>query len=152
MTRATEILRHAGEYVALRATAWPQRLAILEERRRIDLFQRARPYIAPDLAQAIHAFRGLCPILDSDACRHDMRAAEGREVELVRAWLDASDINDETQNAWFQHAQDRHGITATEDGWFTDDTFFCGLHEVWYSRRAQANYPINAVTMRARLE
>ncbi len=139
MTRATEILRQAGGYVALRATAWPQRLAILEDRRRTDLFQRARPYVAPDLVQAINAFRGLCPVLDSDACRRDMRAAEGREVELVRAWLDASDFEDDTQEAWFQHAQDQHGITATEDGWFAGDTFFCSLHEVWYSQRAQAN-------------
>ena len=125
MTRATEILRQAGGNVALRATAWPQRLAILEDRRRTDLFQRARPYVAPDLVQAINAFRGLCPVLDSDACRRDMRAAEGREVELVRAWLDASDFEDDTQEAWFQHAQDQHGITATEDGWFAGDTFFC---------------------------
>lgn len=139
MTRATDILRRAEGCVALRATPLFERLAILDDRRRSHLFQRARASVAPDLARAINAFRALCPVLDSYACRRDMQALDGHEAELVRAWLDASDIDDAGKGAWFQHAQDQYGTYFTEDGWFTDDAFFCELHGVWYSRRTQAH-------------
>ena len=138
MTRATEILRHAGGYVALRATAWPQRLAILEDRRRIDLFQRARPQVASDLARALGAFRGLCRLLDNRTTSRDILALNGSGLELVRAWLDVSDISGAEQDAWFERAHERHGIAVTEDGWFTDEIFVCELHDIPYSRRTQS--------------
>ncbi len=135
MTHAIDILRHAGGFVVLRATELFERLAILEDRRRTQSFHRARPHIAPDLAQAIEAFRGLCPDLDCEAYSDDVQALNHHETELVRAWLDASNIDGEAQEAWLQHAFDQHGIHVTEDGWFTDEVFCCELHDVWYSRR-----------------
>ena len=139
MTRALDILHDAGGYVAPRATNLFKRLAIFEDRRRLEIFQRARPQVAPDLAQVLNAFRGLCPVIDSSTSSRDMIALKDSESDLVRAWLDASDIIDTAQDAWFERARDKHGITVTEDGWFTDDAFVCELHDVWYSRRAQAN-------------
>ena len=139
MTHAIDILHDAGGYVALRATRLPKRLAILEDRRRLELFQRARPHVAPDLAKVLNAFRGLCPVVDSTTCSRDIVVLKDSETDLVRAWLVISDITDTAQDAWFQRAQEQHGIYITEDGWFTDQTFYCDLHDVWYSRRAQAN-------------
>ena len=41
MTHAIDILYDAGGYVALRATSLLKRLAIFEDRRRLEMFQRA---------------------------------------------------------------------------------------------------------------
>ncbi len=135
MTRAIDILRHAGGYVVLRATNLFERLAILEDRRRIQAFHQARPNIAPDLAQVLDAFRGLCQVINGEAYDRDVQALNHQEAELVRAWLDASDIDDDAQEAWLERAHEQHGIYVTEDGWFTDEVFYCDLHDVWYSRR-----------------
>ena len=139
MTRAIDILRHAGGYVDLRATTVFERLAIHEDRRRIASFQRARPHIAPDLAHAIGAFRLLCPILGNSTRERDAQTMNGSEADLVRAWLDGSGLTDANEDAWFEHAQGRLGIYLTEDGWFTDEVFFCELFDVWYSRRSQSH-------------
>ncbi len=139
MTRAIESLRHAGGFVDLRATNMFERLAIFEDRCRVELFQRARPHVAPDLARAIGAFRLLCPNLENKTCARDAQALTGREADLVHAWLDSSGIAGDDADAWFEQARDRQGIYLTEDGWFTDEAFYCELHEVWYSRRTSSH-------------
>ena len=139
MTRAIDTLRQSGGFVDLRATNVFERLAILEGRRRVELFQRARPHAAPDLAHAIGAFRLLCPNLESRACARDAQALSGSEADLVHAWLDISGVAGDDADAWFALARDRQGIYLTEDGWFTDEVFFCELHEVWYSRRTPSH-------------
>ena len=138
MTLASDILRRAGDAL-LRASPWPARLAILEDRRRLKLLQRARPSVPLCLASAINAYRPLCPRLDDEAFDHDARALEGSELSLVMDWLDASGICDSEKDAWLAHAEARCDLHATEDNWFTSRVFFCGLHEVWYSRRTQAH-------------
>ena len=139
MTRAIDSLRHAGGFVDLRATNVFERLAIFEDRRRVELFQRARPHAAPDLTQAIGAFRLLCPYLENRTCARDAQTLSGSEVDRVNAWLAISGIAGDDADAWFEQARDRQGIYLTEDGWFTDEAFYCELHEVWYSRRTSSH-------------
>ena len=146
MTRAIDSLCSAGGFVDLRATNVFARLAILEDRRRVESFQRAKPHAAPDLARAIGAFRLLCPVLENMTCARDQGALSGSEADRVNAWLDSSDIAGNDADAWFEQARDRQGIYLTEDGWFTDEAFYCELHEVWYSRRT----PTHQVVVRWR--
>lgn len=139
MTCAIEILRHAGGNAGLRACGLHERLSIHEDRRRVAVFQRAQPDVLPDLARALCAFRLLCRKPENETCVQDARALSGSEADTVDAWLEASGISSNHQEAWFAQARDRYGIQVTEDGWFTDRSFFCGLHEVWYSKRTQAH-------------
>ena len=90
MTHATQILRHGGGCVPLRATNLFARLALYEDRRRLTLLQRARPDIPLDLADTLNAFRPLCRDLDNPTCASDMQALDNTEVEVVRTWLEAS--------------------------------------------------------------
>lgn len=138
MTLATEILRHAGE-VFLRPLAWPGRLAILEDRRRLELFQRARPLVPLTLAATIHAYRPVCADPDNSAFARDAEALKGTEWSEVQEWLQASGLTDGDQAAWQEAAEARFALYPTEDDWFTDAVFFCELHEVWYSRRTQSH-------------
>jgi hypothetical protein len=139
MTRTTQILRQGGACVPPRAASLFARLALFEDRRRLELLQRARPDVPLDLADTLDAFRHLCRDLDNPAAARDMQALDNTEVEVVRIWLEASGFCPDTQEAWFQHAQDHHGLYATEDGEFTDTVFFCELHDAWYSRRTQSH-------------
>lgn len=139
MTRATQILRHGGGCVPLRATNLFARLAFYEDRSRLALLQRARPDVPLDLAHALDAFRPLCMDLDNATCTRDMQALDNTELEVVRTWLGASGLCPATQEAWFQQAQDHQGLYATEDGEFTRTAFFCELHDAWYSRRTQSH-------------
>ena len=138
MTRAADILRHAGE-VFLRSMPWPQRLAILEDCRRLELFQRARPEVSLDLVSTIGAYRPLCIDTRSTTCGDDMQRLDGTEWSQVQEWLRASGLADGGQAEWLEAAESRFDLHATEDDWFTDSAFFCELHEVWYSRRIQSH-------------
>ena len=139
MTQATQALRRGGGCVPARATNLFARLAFHEDRRRLDLLQRARPEVPLDLAHALDAFRPLCADLSSTACANDMQVLNNREVDVVRAWLEASGFDGAEQEDWFQRAEEHHGLYVTEDGEFTDKVFFCELHDVWYSRRTQSH-------------
>ena len=68
MTIAIEILRHAGEEPRVGACVLFERLAILEDRRRVTLFQRARPSLALALAFTLGVFRPLCQ--DEGVCAY----------------------------------------------------------------------------------
>lgn len=137
MTCAADILRHAGE-AFLRSAPWPDRLAILEDRRRLDLFQRARPDLSLALVSRIGAYRPLCIDTRAATCDDDMRSLKGAESSQVRAWLRASGLTDVGQAEWMEVAESRFDLHATEDDWFTDSAFFCELHGVWYSCRTQS--------------
>ena len=138
MTLASDTLRRAGE-VFLRSPPWPERLAIFEERRRLDHFQRARPLVSQALVATIHAYRLLCIDCQNTAFADDVRALEGTEWSQVRDWLRTSGLTDAGQADWLEAAESRFGLHATEDDWFTASAFFCELHEVWYSRRTHAH-------------
>ena len=142
MTVATEILRHAEDEPRLRAGFLFARLTFHEDRRRRDLLQRARPEVPLALADTLHAFRPLCADLSRPACATDMQALNNSEADVVRAWMDASGFSDVQQYAWFQRAEEHHGLYVTEDGEFTNKAFFCELHDVWYSRRTQWHHVV----------
>ena len=68
-----------------------------------------------------------------------MRALTEQDPANIVQWLEDSGFDSTASDAWFTTAEETCGIYRTEDGWFTDRTFFCELHEVWYSRRTQAH-------------
>ena len=139
MTAAIQIFRHAEDGVRLRAGFLFERLAILEDRRRAALLQRARPVLELSLARALQAWRPISPDCAAGQYRADMVSVAGSTLSELEAWLEASGIDEDARFTWFTTAEETCGIYRTEDGWFTDRAFFCELHEVWYSRRTQAH-------------
>ena len=139
MTIAIEILRHAGEEPRVGACVLFERLAILEDRRRVTLFQRARPSLALALAFTLGVFRPLCQDEGVCAYREDMQVLAGGDLSDVEGWLRESGFDDEASAAWFERAETACGVYRTEDGWFTDKVFFCQLHDAWYSRRTESH-------------
>ncbi len=145
MTNAIQILRRAGGCQDLRATPVLERLAILEDCRRAQEFQRARD-VPFALASSIGAHRFICGSALNSASTRDARALEGIETVIVEDWLDDSGIGGAEAEDWFERAQERLSLQRTEDGWFTAAIFFCELHDVWYSRRT----PSHRVVVRCR--
>ena len=105
MSIATEILRHAEDEPRLRACSVLERLAILEDRRRVTLFQRARPSLALALAFTLGVFRPLCRDEDVCAYREDMQVLAGGDLSDVEGWLRESGFDDEASAAWFERAE-----------------------------------------------
>lgn len=134
MTAAIEIFRHAEDCIRLRAGFLFERLAILEDRRRAALLQRARPALEIPLARALQAWRPICCDRAAGQYRADMVLLAGTSLSELDAWLEDSGLDEDARSAWFDHAQDAHGLFRTEDGWFTDRVYLCELHDVWYSR------------------
>lgn len=134
MSIATEILRHAEDEPRLRACSLFERLAILEDRRRVSDLQRARPALELSLATSLEAFRPICRRTTAEASSRDMQALSGCDLSDVEGWLRDSGFDSTASAAWFTTAEESSGIYRTEDNWFTEDAFRCGLHEVWYSQ------------------
>ena len=134
MTVATEILRHAEGEPRLRACSLFERLAILEDRRRVLSFQRARPALELSLASALDALRPICRDDSADTYTSDMHALSGSDLSDVEGWLRDSGFDGPASVLWFTTADEACGIYCTVDNWFTEDAFRCGLHEVWYSQ------------------
>ncbi len=126
----------------LRACVLLKRLAILEDRRRVALFQHARPALQRVLASTLSVFRPLCRHEDVSAYQEDMQALAGGNLLNVEGWLRESCFDDQASSVWFERAETTCGIYRTEDGWFTDQAFFCELHDVWYSRRTQLHHVV----------
>ena len=139
MTRATDILRDVEDRPLLRAAPLYRRLALLENRRRALGFLDGRPGVCPQLTRVLGALRPLCRNPNADAYTRDMRALTEQDPANIVQWLEDSGFDSTASDAWFTTAEETCGIYRTEDGWFTDRTFFCELHEVWYSRRTQAH-------------
>ena len=87
MTVAIEILRHAEEEPRLRACSLFERLAILEDRRRVFELQRARPALELSLVSALDALRSICRDATADAYARDMQALSGCDLSDVEGWL-----------------------------------------------------------------
>ena len=83
MTIAIEILRHAGDEPRVGACVLFERLAILEDCRRVTLFQRARPRLALALASTLGVFRPLCRDEAVSAYQEDMQALAGGDLSDV---------------------------------------------------------------------
>ncbi len=138
MTLATDILRDAEGDLRLCAGSLFQRLAILEDRRRVSAYQRARPALPLSLAAALGAVRGICRDTASETAIRDMHALAGASLSDLEAWLHNSRFDADACAAWFDRAEEACGIHRTEDGHFTADAFRCELYEIWYSRQTRA--------------
>ena len=134
MSIAIEILRRAEEEPRLRACSLFERLAILEDRRRVFELQRARPALELSLASSLGAGRPICRDVKAEAYGRDLQALSGCDLLDVEGWLRDSGFDEPATTAWFASAEEACGIYRTEDGWYTDDAFRCELHEVWYSQ------------------
>ena len=133
MSNATEILRHAEDVPRLRACSVFERLAILEDRRRVSDLQRARSTLELCMASSLDALRPICRNATVDAYARDMQALAGCDLSDVEGWLRDSSFDSAASAAWFTAAEETCGIYRIEDNWFTEDAFRCGVHEVWYT-------------------
>ena len=130
MTVAIEIFRNAEDEPRLRTCSLFERLAILEDRRRVSMFQRARPALELSLPSALDALRPICRDDSADTYTRDMQALSGSDLSDVEDWLRNSGFDGPASAVWFTTAEESCGIYRTEDNWFTEDAFRCGLHEV----------------------
>ena len=105
MTSTTEILRHAEDDPRLCAGFLFERLAILEDRRRVSEFQRARPALDCSLATMLAAFRPICGLPEIVAYAHDMQALAGSDVSDVDVWLRDSAFQPDAMAIWYSHAE-----------------------------------------------